>query len=61
MEGEAEVLADAAHRHVAGQDGGDDLLQLPVAADVEQAREQRPSETLTLVRVADQQRELAVA
>src|SRR6185436_1409128 len=61
LELEAQVVADAAHRHVAREDGGDDALQLPVAADVDQPREQGAAEALPLHDVADQERELAVA
>src|SRR5947207_15408078 len=60
LEREAQVLADAPHRHVARQDLRQDSLYAPVASHFEETAQHGAPESLALYRIADQQRALRV-
>jgi hypothetical protein len=61
VEPEAELLAHLPHADVLREDLRDDPLEAPVAPHVEEPRQEREAESLSLHRVAYQRGELRVA
>src|SRR3954466_4620577 len=61
VEGEPESPGALPHGNVAGEDLGDDPIEPPVPAHLEEAGEERRPEALPLGRIGDEERELAGA